>query len=141
MDHTLSIIFFFTAVLIFGGLLFAVIALARKGPRGLDVEKYRSRWMTIEQQLKADEANSFQMCILNADKLLDQALQEKGVAGSTMGERMKNLQAKWSNANNVWTAHKLRNQIAHETDVRIDYLSARRALASFKQALKDVGAI
>lgn len=139
MDNTLSIIFFLTAVLIFGGLLFAVVALARKGPRGLDVEKYRSRWMTIEQQLKSDEPSSFQMCVLNADKLLDQALQEKGVTGTTMGERMK--QTKWSNANSVWAAHKLRNQIAHETDVRIDYSIARRALASFKQALKDIGAI
>lgn len=141
MDQTLSIIFFFAAILIFGGLLFAVIALSRRGPRGLDVEKYRSRWMTIEQQLVRDETNSYAMSILNADKLLDQALQEKGVSGTTMGERMKAMQSKWSNANNVWTAHKLRNQIAHEPDVRLNYESARRALASFKQALKDVEAI
>jgi hypothetical protein len=139
MDQTLSIIFFFTAILIFGGLLFAVIALARKGPRGLDVEKYRSRWLTIEQQLKRDETSSYPMCVLNADKLLDQALTEKGVPGTTMGERMK--QTKWSNANVVWTAHKLRNQIAHEPDVRLDYDGARRALAAFKLALKDIGAI
>lgn len=139
MDQTLSIIFFFTAILIFGGLLFAVIALARKGPRVLDIEKYRSRWLTIEQQLKRDETHSYQICVLNADKLLDQALQEKGVSGTTMGERMK--QTKWSNANNVWSAHKLRNRIAHEPDVRLDYDGARRALAAFKQALKDLGAI
>jgi hypothetical protein len=139
MDQTLSIIFFFTAIFIFGGLLFAVIALARKGPRGLDVEKYRSRWLTIEQQLKRDETSSYPMCVLNADKLLDQALQEKGVSGTTMGERMK--QTKWSNANSVWSAHKLRNQIAHEPDVRLDYDGARRSLAAFKQALKDLGAI
>jgi hypothetical protein len=139
MDQTLSIIFFFTAILIFGGLLFAVIALARRGPRGLDVEKYRSRWLSIEQQLKRDETHSYQMCVLNADKLLDQALQEKGVSGTTMGERMK--QTKWSNANSVWSAHKLRNQIAHEPDVRLDYDGARRSLAAFKLALKDLGAI
>lgn len=141
MDQTLSIIFFFAAILIFGGLLFAVIALAKKGPRGLDIEKYRSRWLTIEQQLKRDEPSSYQLCVLNADKLLDQALQEKGVQGTTMGERMKNLQKSWSNANNVWTAHKLRNQIAHESNVQINYDLARRALIAFKQALRDVGAI
>lgn len=140
MDN-LSVIFFVAAVLIFGGLLFAVIAIAKRGPVGLDVEKYRSRWMTIEQQLRRDEESSYHMCVLNADKLLDQALQEKGVTGKTMGERMKAMQAKWSNANNIWTAHKLRNQIAHEPDVRLDYDGARRTLAAFKQALKDVGAI
>lgn len=141
MDQGTSIIFFFAAILIFGGLLFAVIALARRGPRTLDVEKYRSRWMTIETQLKRDEVSSYSLCVLNADKLLDQALQERGIHGNTMAERMKQMQSKWSNANDVWTAHKLRNQIAHEPDVRVEYDGARRSLAAFKQALRDVGAI
>jgi hypothetical protein len=67
------------------------------------------------------------------------ALKERGVRGNTMGERMKN--SSWSNANAVWAAHKIRNKIAHEADVAVDYDTARRALASFKQGLKDVGAI
>lgn len=141
MDQTISIIFFFAAIFIFGGLLFAVIALARRGPRTLDVEKYRTRWMTIEQQLKRDEISSYSMCVLNADKLLDHALEERGIQGATMADRMKHMQTKWSNANNVWSAHKLRNRIAHDADVRVDYNGARQALGSFKQALKDIGAI
>jgi len=141
MDQSITLILFLAAVLIFGGILFAIIAIARRGPRHLDVEKYRTRWLTIEQELKRDEAHSYSMSVLNADKLLDQALREKGISGQTMGDRMKQLQTKWSNANNVWSAHKLRNQIAHEPNVRLDYDGARRALAAFKQALKDVGAI
>ena len=58
-----------------------------------------------------------------------------------MGERMKQLQTKWTNANNVWGAHKIRNRIAHESDVKLSYDETRRALAAFKQALKDVGAV
>lgn len=141
MDQNLSLIFFLAAVLIVGGLLFAVIALTKRGPRALDVEKYRSRWLSIEQQLKRDETASYQMTILNADKLVDQALIERGMSGKTMGERMKAAQTKWTNANHIWTAHKLRNQIAHEPDVKLDYEGARRALIAFKQALKDLGAI
>ena len=141
MDSPIGIIFFFAAILIFAGILFAVITLTKRGNSSLDVEKYRTRWMTIEQQLKRDELSSYHMSVLNADTLLDHALKDKGIAGATMGERMKQAQQKWSNANNVWTAHKLRNQIAHEPDVRLDYDGARRALASFKQALKDLGAI
>jgi len=141
MDSPIGIIFFFAAILIFAGILFAVITLTKRGNSSLDVEKYRTRWMTIEQQLKRDELSSYHMSVLNADTLLDHALKDKGIAGATMGERMKQAQQKWSNANSVWTAHKLRNQIAHEPDVRLDYDGARRALASFKQALKDLGAI
>ena len=141
MDQTTSIILFLAAILVFGAILFAVVSLTKRGPSRLDVEKYRTRWLTIEHSLKRDEVGSYHMSILNADSLLDKALQEKGVQGATMGERMKQLQKTWSNANNVWSAHKIRNQIAHEPDAKISYDNARRALASFKQALKDVGAI
>lgn len=131
----------FAGVLIIGALLMAMISLTKKGVRQLDVEKYRTRWLAIENQFKRDEESSYHLCVLNADKLLDQALRERGLKGQTMGERMKVAQTGWSNANAVWTAHKLRNQIAHEPDVRVTYDAARHALASFKQALKDVGAI
>lgn len=141
MDQSISVIFFIAAIFVFGAVLFAVISLTKRGPTTLDVDKYRTKWMTIEQQLKRDEAMTYQLSVLSADMLLDQALKDKGIQGATMGERMKQMQKKWSSANNVWSAHKLRNRIAHEPDVKLNYDSARRALASFKQALKDVGAI
>lgn len=141
MDQTLSILFFFSAILIFGGLLFVCISLAKHSPRTLDQDKFRSRWMAIESRLKRGDENTYTVCILEADKLLDQALRDKGLAGKTMAERMKQCQGKWTNGNGVWAAHKLRNKLAHETDVRIEYDRARQALISYKQGLKDVGAI
>jgi hypothetical protein len=141
MDQSLSLLFFFSAVLIVGGLLFAMISLTKRSPKALDVDKYRSRWMTIEGKLKRDDENSHTICVLEADKLLDQALRERGLAGKTMADRMKQYQGKWTNGNGVWAAHKLRNRLAHETDVRIDYERARQALVAFKQAMKDIGAI
>ena len=139
MDATFFSVF--AGVLIIGALLIIVIMLTKKGAVHLDVDKYRSRWLAIENQLKRDEESSYHLCILNADKLLDQALRERGVRGETMGERMKAARDTWSNANAVWMAHKLRNQVAHEPDVRISYDDTRRALVAFKQALRDVGAI
>lgn len=141
MDQTLSIIFFFSAILIFGGLLFAIISLTKNSPRTLDQDKYRSRWMAIESRLKRDDENSYTVCILEADKLLDRSLRDRGISGKTMAERMKQCQGKWTNGNGVWAAHKLRNRIAHETDVKVDYDRARQALIAFKQGLKDMGAI
>lgn len=138
MDNTP--IFVFAAILIVAGLLLAMITLTKKSGH-LDVEKYRVKWLTIEQNLNKDEPASMLLAVLNADKLLDEALKERGLKGETMGERMKSAKITWSNANNVWSAHKLRNQIAHESDIVIGYDQARRALSGFKQALKDLGAI
>ena len=141
MDNATTVVFFLAAVLIVGGILFAVISFSKGSPKGLKQDYYRSQWLTIEAQLRRDEKHSYTVCILNADKLLDRALRERGVKGETMGERMKSFQDRWSNAQNVWTAHKMRNKVAHETEVVIEYDQAKRALAAFRQGLKDVGAL
>lgn len=136
-----TLVAFIAGVLIVGILLIVVISITKRGPAPLDVEKYRRRWLAVEQQLKRDEQSSYHLAILNADKLVDQALKDRRIKGTTMGERMKAVNSRWSNANAVWAAHKLRNQVAHEHDVQITYDTARRALAALKQALKDLGAI
>lgn len=136
-----SLLGFLAGVLVIGALLIGIIILTKKSPAQLDVDKYRLKWMGIEKQLNKDDQSSCVLAVLNADKLLDQALRERGVKGQTMGERMKTAKDTWSNANVVWGAHKLRNQIAHESDHHLTYEDARRAIAGFKQALKDVGAI
>lgn len=141
MDNSLSIIFFFSAILIFGGILFVIISMTKNSPKTLDQDKYRSRWMSVETRLKRDDENTYTVCIFEADKLLDQALRDRGVSGKTMGERMKQCQGKWTNGNGIWAAHKLRNKLAHETDVKVDYTRTKQALVSYKQGLKDLGAI
>lgn len=141
MDQTLSIIFMFSAIFIVGGLLFIFISLSKNSPRVMDVQKYRSRWMAIETKLSRNDAGTHVLCILEADKLLDSALRDRGLSGKTMGERMKSYQGKWTNGNGVWAAHKVRNKLAHETDASVDYERARQALVAYKQGLKDLGAI
>jgi hypothetical protein len=139
--ETNGLLAFIIGILVVGIMLIVVMTLTKRSSGPLDVEKYRMRWLAIEKQLNREQPSSFHLTILNADKLLGHALKERGIKGETMGERMKTAKASWSNANAVWTAHKLRNQVAHEPEVHISYDDARRALASFKQALKDVGAI
>ncbi len=132
---------FLVAILIVGGFILFLVGYGRHSGKQLNNEKYRSRWLAIDKQLIKDNPSSYHLAVLNADKLLDQALRERGFKGETMGERMKSAKETWSSANNVWTAHKLRNQIAHEDNVQVSYDTARRAMAAFKQALKDLGAI
>lgn len=136
-----SVFLLLLGVLVAAVLVFVAITFTKNAPKKLNVEKYRVRWMDIEKQFKKDDPSNYQMVILNADKLLGHALKERGVKGETMGERMKMSKDVFSDNNAVWTAHKLRNRIAHEPDVSVSYAQARRALVAFKRALKDLGAI
>ena len=134
------IIILFSAVLIIGLILMVVIATTRKSPKGVNVEHYRSKWLDITSSVSQDES-SRHLAILNADKLLDQALKDSGFKGETMGERLKNAKARLKHRDAIWLAHKLRNRIAHESDVRVTNQDVKRSLAAFKSALKDLGAL
>lgn len=136
-----SVLFVFAAVIIIGGLLLALMGLGRKGSRHLDQAKYRSRWLDIEQKLSRDNESSYTVCVMEADKLLDHALQEKGLKGRGMADRLKAVSTQLTYREPVWQAHKLRNRLAHEAGAKVSYDDARRALGALKQALKDVGAI
>lgn len=137
-----SMIFFFLAsVLVIAGIVLYVLFRLNRTSTHVDVEKFRRRWLEIEGIPKRDDLRSCQFAVIEGDKLLDIAMKEHGIRGETMGERLKTAKARWSDRNSLWAAHKLRNQLVHEADVNISYETARRALASFKRALKDIGAI
>ena len=135
-----AIVLLFTSLLIVGVLLIVVITVTRRMPSSVNKQEYQQKWLTIEQSLTSDPA-SFQLAILNADKLVDAALKAKGYKGTTMGERMKSAKNVFSDRNGIWNAHKIRNQIAHEQSVSLSAARTKKALASFKTALKDLGAI
>lgn len=136
-----GVVVFLIAVLAIGLATLVIVILTRRGGSLLNVEKYQTQWLSIESSLKRDDASSAQLAILNADKLVDMALRERGFKGGTMGERMKSAKDTWSNADHIWGAHKIRNRIAHEPNVKVSYDIAKRALVAYKQALKDLGAI
>ena len=136
-----GVVTFIIAILIVAVLVFIAILLTGKRGYHFNVEAYQSRFLTIENKLKPDNSASFMTTIIECDKLLDKAMMEMGIPGKTMGDRLKRVGDRFENKNAVWRAHKLRNIIAHESGVEISYKQAHNALAIYKQALKDLGAI
>jgi hypothetical protein len=134
-----TVILFSVLIVALGAVVF--LTLSSKTNTRLNRERYQAKWLAIEHSLKRDNPASYTLAVMNADKLLDQALKESRYRGKTMGERLKSAQSIWKHADYVWGAHKIRNRLAHESDYEISYEIAARSLAAFKQALKDVGAI
>lgn len=136
-----SVIFLLVGVLILAVVLILFISFKGKGSPALKREKFQAHWLQIENSISRDNLPACQLAIMNADKLLDMALKERRFKGENMGERMKNAQNTWKNANSVWTAHKVRNKLAHEPGASVSYELTLQTLSAFKQGLKDVGAI
>lgn len=136
-----GVVTFIVSILIVAVLIFVAILLTGKRGYHFNIEAYQTRFLTIENKLKQENPATYMTTIIEADKLLDKAMIEIGVSGKTMGDRLKKVGGRFSNLNGVWRAHKLRNAIAHETDLEVSYKQATNALAIYKQALKDLGAI
>ncbi len=136
-----GVVTFIFAILIVAVFVFVAILLTGKRVYHFDKESYQAKFLGIENKLSKDNISSYSMVIIEADKLLDKAMHEMGVAGKTMGDRLKRANGKFSDINSVWRAHKLRNAIAHESGIEIGYKQATTALNIYKQALKDLGAI
>ena len=134
-------LFLLIAMLLVGILVFVAIILTGRRSHHFDVEEYQVNFLKIENSLTRENATSHNMAVVEADKLLDRAMMEMGVPGRTMGDRLKKVGPHFSQLNSVWYAHKLRNRIAHEHGFQMDYNQAKRALATYKKALKDLGAI
>lgn len=112
--------------------LFFVLRRRRLSAR--DMKFIRREWDVISGKFKTDPRHA----VLEADKLLDFVLKRRGFSGS-MGDKLRKAGDFFGKTDAVWAAHKLRNRIAHEVGFEITTEEARRAHASFKQALFDLG--
>lgn len=129
------------AVALFGGLvLLGVVVLgSRKVPRRLNKSHFQARWLELLSKVKTPEG--MVLAIIDADKLLDEALKKRGFRGKTVGERLVAAQRHLSDNDAVWQAHKLRNKLVHEHGIKLRKNDTKRALAGFRQALRDLGAL
>ncbi len=116
-------------------LMLVIVVIAHKGKPRLNKKHFTRQWANIEQ------LENYSMAVLKADSLVDEALRHANIKGGTMGERLNNSAGLLKDLNATWSAHKLRNRIAHETNSEPTAMECQRALRQFKRALKDLGAL
>jgi hypothetical protein len=114
--------------------------LTRPELHGLTREQIRKKWEEIER-ISEQGGVGLKMGIVEADKLLDGALKSLMMPGDTMGERLKVASYKYPELRKVWFAHKLRNQVVHESTFEVGSRQGRSAIHEFKKALKLINVL
>jgi hypothetical protein len=107
-----------------------------------DMSKQRAQasWNVIQEHFFKGDENDLKVAIMDADKLLNEALRGAGVLGTQLGDRLKKLRpGQLPNIDDVWQAHKVRNQIAHEPGFALKRDLAERALNIYEKALQSLG--
>lgn len=119
-------------------LLIVSVGWLERRPHKLNIGYFAERWSEL-QKFCAEPA-TWPLAIINADKLLDEALKKRRFRGKTMGERLVAAQHALTDNDGAWYAHKLRNRLVHET-VNLKKGNVQEALVGFRDALKDLGAL
>ena len=132
MDNTT----YFALIVVVPIVLYVVLQFAKSNRS--DVVQNRKNWQRVKSIASGSEP---QFAIIEADKVFDQVLKQRGFRGETMGDRLRSAKPSLKNNNAVWSAHKLRNRLVHETEVKVSKKEVSSALASFEKGLRSLGAL
>jgi len=96
-------------------------------------------WNKIQRRLDAGLESEYKMAVIEADDMLDVSLKRMGYMGSNLEERLGKLtSATLENIEEVYTAHKVRNNIVHNPDYRLSLDEARATLDIYEKAFNSL---
>ena len=132
-----TIVPFVAAVIIISAFILAFYVFIRAGKKKLTSvhrQFIKKQWENIMEE----GLSNMNGAILDADKLLGHVLELLGYSGS-VGEQLKKSEGLFRSIDSVWSAHKVRNRIAHEIGVKVGKKEGTKILRIFKKALNDLG--
>lgn len=106
----------------------------------LDADYVRQKWAEIEELMRLGSPSHYARAVLEADKLLDHVLKGLRTPGLTMGDRLKASKNRFSpeGLDAAWRAHKVRNELVHNSDFQVMDYTAKEAIQNFHKALKEI---
>lgn len=111
--------------------------------KAIPLEKEVSNeWQEVMKLMDSQNSSDWNMSVLRADALLDDALQFLGHEGKTVRERLERVDPTMvSSLDRVLSSHRLRNVIAHDPTVQYSRETIIQALRSYEQGLKELGVL
>ena len=99
------------------------------------------KWNAVTAHSQSENPNDWRLAIIEADIMLEQALEVLGLHGHTIGEMLKSAnRATFHALDDAWQAHKVRNEIAHQGS---DYILTKRivneTLMRYRRVFDEIG--
>jgi hypothetical protein len=99
------------------------------------------RWTYVENLVNSPNESDWRLAIIEADSILEGLLEEKGIPGVGIGERLKNISPGDLNTlQSAWEAHLVRNRIAHEgSDFEVTERDAKKTIRLYEMVFQELG--
>lgn len=119
---------------------FSNIAKAVEGVREIKIKgKTIKRWEEITTKSKSHIESDWKISVVEADKFMDDLIKQIGFKGKDMGERLKQINpSQISNINEIWQAHKIRNNLVHDPNFKITFNDAEFVVKTYEKTLKEL---
>jgi hypothetical protein len=98
-----------------------------------------AQWKQIEKYMQSNNQADWRYAIMEADILLYDMLEQIGIPGETIGDKLKSANsASFTTLDYAWKAHKVRNLIAHQgMTYELSYNDARNTIIAFKKVFDE----
>lgn len=104
------------------------------------IKKSERKWHKITERLKKRQENEYKLAFIQADEMLDNALEKMGYQGTSLGQRLEQIKAETiSNIDDVWKAHKIKNNIVHDPNYKLTLDQVEKALNIYEKAFQELG--
>ena len=111
------------------------------GKKGI-ARRVAKKWKLISNRLKSASESDWKIAIIEAESFLDEIFEKIGLEGEGFGQKLKQIKiSEFSNiiVEDIWQAHKVRNNIVHDPNYRLNFEQAKKTLIIYEKALNDLG--
>ncbi|TSC74889.1 MAG: hypothetical protein G01um101430_706 [Parcubacteria group bacterium Gr01-1014_30] len=101
--------------------------------------KTQRQWAKIVSRLEKGLESEYKLAVIEADSFLDDILVKMNLKGESMVERLESAPRELiSNVKDIESAHKIRNNIVHDPDYRLELEETKKAVDIYARALADL---
>lgn len=106
-------------------------------------KKENQKWSYILSLLEGYNESDWRMAIIEADSLMEEFLREKDISGNSVSELLEGAKSNgYKNVKDAWSAHVVRNKIAHEgSSYPISQIEARKTIKMYQNFFEELGFI
>jgi len=102
-------------------------------------EILKERWDNIVKKIEVGTPDAIKVALIDADKLVDDSLKKLGLEGEHMADRLATLFSQdLRSLDNLWKAHKIRNNLVHNPEFEITLRQARKTLDYYRDFLREI---
>jgi hypothetical protein len=96
------------------------------------------RWEHVNTLINSPNSSDWRLAIIEADIMLEDMLNTEGYHGESVGDKLKAVdRSDMLTLDQAWEAHKIRNNIAHNSDYSLNERDAKRAIMLYESVFKE----